>query len=184
MLRSDELHVVVVSYFLTVPFLTKHGASARLSGFHDPRRNHVRPHGIICMVCIQGYYITGPMENARCLPADGRIYPSCPPANPRPAQPRRRTARGVPKRRADAESGRLAVRHDYRRTARGVPKRRTDAERGQRPRPPGRQPGPPVLQGRCWPALEARPAAPPGALKTGAEYQASQNNRPAFRRAG
>ena len=38
-------------YLNDFPFLTKHGASARLSGIHDPRRNHVRPHGILSDLC-------------------------------------------------------------------------------------------------------------------------------------
>lgn len=43
-LSSDGYEIRFVSCFFNFPLLTKRGASARLSGFSDPRRNHLRPH--------------------------------------------------------------------------------------------------------------------------------------------
>ncbi len=43
-LSSNGCEVYFVVWFLNFPLLSKRGASARLSGLHDPRRNHLRPH--------------------------------------------------------------------------------------------------------------------------------------------
>ena len=50
-LCSCEEFVIVVSYFRQFPFLTKHGASARLSRFRDPRRNHFAPRYRFALDC-------------------------------------------------------------------------------------------------------------------------------------
>ena len=48
-------------YLKNFPFFTKHGASARLSGTHDPRRNHLRPRVMGSAVRSNDYYT--PIQN-------------------------------------------------------------------------------------------------------------------------